>query len=154
MYRSGPRQVNVFFVFSESDYRKKHTTLRREAMVSGYFSVYLQESNVSRLSRFSFSVPVVSSSATRWAPVLSLALPHRKHNKISSSRFAFQNISSPTCRQVYNVSRQPLIGKRGKDTGPEKMTEIKPTSLWIERKAYIRTIERPWTKQERIDRVL
>lgn len=33
-------------------------------MVSGYFSVYLQESNVSRLSRFSFSVPVVSPSAT------------------------------------------------------------------------------------------
>ena len=118
-------------------------------MVSGYFSVYLQESNVSRLSQ-SPSLLVFGSGSKpqgeRWAPVLSLALPHRKHNKISSSRFAFQNISSPTCRQVYNVSRQPLIGKRGKDTGPEKMTEIKPTSLWIERKAYIRTIERPLNK--------
>ena len=87
-------------------------------MVSGYFSVYLQESNVSRLSQ-SPSLLVFGSGSKpqreRWAPVLSLALPHRKHNKISSSRFAFQNISSPTCRQVYNVSRQPLIGKRGKD---------------------------------------
>ena len=114
-------------------------------MVSGCFSVYRQESNVSRLSQ-SPSLLVFGSGSKpqreRWAPVLSLALPHRKHNKISSSRFAFKKISSSTCGQVHNESRQPLIGKRGKETGPEKMTEIKPTSLWIVRKAYIRTIER------------